>query len=155
MPVGINGNGTLSGVDLTASGFGKVLQVVRATDTTQRSTSSTSFVDVTGMSVTITPKKSDSFILIWALFIAQINASTQNTILFQLTDSSNNSLSGAQGPLLTQQTTTQSALSIVGYATPAVTTSVTYKMRFRVTGNSGDVRGDLTTSQIYAIEVAA
>ncbi len=35
---------------------GKILQVVRATDSTSRSTTSTSFVDVTGMTVTITPQ---------------------------------------------------------------------------------------------------
>ncbi len=41
-------------------GGGKVLQVVRETDSSLRTTNSTSFVDVAGMSVTITPQKSDS-----------------------------------------------------------------------------------------------
>ena len=45
---------------MDAVGGGKVLQVVRATDSTQRTTNNTDWEDVTGMSVTITPQKSNS-----------------------------------------------------------------------------------------------
>ena len=57
-----------SGVTLTnngtASGFGKVLQVVSTQNITDFSTTSTSFVDVTGATLTITPSSTSSKILL-------------------------------------------------------------------------------------------
>ena len=55
-------NLTLSGTNLTASG-GKILQVVGATDNTQKDTSSTSYAD-TGLSASITPSSTSSKILV-------------------------------------------------------------------------------------------
>ena len=55
-------NLTLSGTNLTASG-GKILQVVGATDNTQKDTSSTSYAD-TGLSASITPSSSSNKVLI-------------------------------------------------------------------------------------------
>jgi len=146
---------------------GKILQIVRATDTTNRTTTSTSFVDVTGMSVTITPQKSDSAVLVMAMFGALIETtSDQQEGQFQLSDSSNNALSGAEATrfsvlnltgTLTRRLATPSIL--IGRSTPATTSAVTYKMRFR----SGDapaattvnVRNDHSTGQMFAIEVSA
>jgi hypothetical protein len=72
---------------------GKILQIVRATDATDRSTTSATFVDA-NMSVTITPQKNDSAILlIWSLF-ADTNA-IDRQMNVQITDASNNPISGA------------------------------------------------------------
>jgi hypothetical protein len=140
-----SGVGTL----LTAEG-GKVLQVVRATDTTNRSTTSTSFVDVTGMSVTITPQKSNSMILV----IASINSgSSTGRATFALTDSSNNLLSGAER--MDERLETGN-MTIIGYSTPATTSAVTYKMRFlKSTSGTTTVFNDINAGQMYAIEVSA
>jgi len=46
------------------TGFGKVLQVVQTTKTNSFSTSSTSFVEVTGMNVSITPSSTSNKILV-------------------------------------------------------------------------------------------
>jgi len=151
-----SGTGTL----LTAEG-GKVLQVVRATDTTNRSTTSTSFVDVTGMSVTITPQKSTSAIIILVSAVGSSSGgSTSSLTNFQITDSSNNTISGAQGMLLGAVNNTmnnQVCVSLIGYATPAALSAVTYKVRFRSesTGSTSSMRNAENTGQLYAIEVSA
>ena len=71
--VTIPGNATCSG---TASGFGggKILQVVSVSKTDQFSSTSTSFVDITGLSINITPSSTNSKILV----IAQITASGED-----------------------------------------------------------------------------
>ena len=53
---------------------GGIIQVKSVTKTDEFSTSSTSLVDVTGLSVTITPTRSDSKILV----MATVNVSTDN-----------------------------------------------------------------------------
>ena len=139
---------------------GKILQVVRATDSTSRSTTSATYVDVTGMTVTITPTKNTSAILLIALFTAQQNGSGTECG-FILTDSANVAVSGAgpdsvfavgAGPtvLLASQT-------LIGYSTPATISAVTYKMRFRKISGAGTVlaANNQMTGQIYAIEVSA
>ena len=139
----------------TVTGVGKILQVVRATDTTQRTTTSTSFVDVTGMSVTITPQKSTSAILIFSTFVPQIDAAQD--YFFQITDSSNTAISGAENVyyILNITGTRIWPLNLMAYATPATTSATTYKLRFKVSGSTGYVRNELNTGQMYAIEVSA
>jgi hypothetical protein len=143
---------------------GKILQIVRATDTTDRSTTSTTPVDVTGMSVTITPQKSDSALIIACLAKVNIARAAVNVqATFDLTDASNNTLSGAQGITvghLNQSTAgtseNQIMLNFWGYSTPAVITPVTYKMRFLIIGaGTVTVTNGATTGQMYAIEVSA
>tara|TARA_Y100000768_G_C23839995_1_gene615673 strand:- start:201 stop:836 length:636 start_codon:yes stop_codon:yes gene_type:complete len=87
MPIAINGDGTITGVtvgglpdgivdaDMLASNAvtsgklasgvgGKILQVKSATKTDYQSSQSGSFVDITGLSVTLTPSSSSSKILV-------------------------------------------------------------------------------------------
>ena len=144
---------------------GKVLQVVRATDATQRSTTSTSQVDVTGMSVTITPQKSDSTLLLIAVFNAAVvaNSGTFAEASFRITDASNNILQGSTFFGLFNNTFSgadgsASAPNIIWRtATPATTSAVTYKLRFQVSGANmtAFVQNSQTEGQMYAIEVSA
>jgi hypothetical protein len=151
---------------LTAEG-GKILQIVRATDTTQRSTTSTSFVDVTGMTVTITPQKSNSAILVVSSFL-QDNLRTAGSATrasYALTDSSDNPLSGSQqvDSVLTVDGLSptnygiRTQILMIGYSTPATTSSVTYKLRFQVgvSTTTARVSNGIATGQMYAIEVSA
>jgi PHD/YefM family antitoxin component YafN of YafNO toxin-antitoxin module len=132
----------------------KILQVVRATDTTNRTTTSTSFVDVTGMSVTITPQNSDSAVLLIASVLAQ--ASTTDACYIQITDNSDNAISGAQVAGITSTGLTQGQITAIAYATPATTSAVTYKTRFRTnSGTTGTLFNNGNTGQMYAIEVSA
>jgi hypothetical protein len=140
---------------------GKILQVVRATDTTDRTTTSTSFVDVTGMSVTISPTKSDSAVLIVASFLhEQQSGATRTEGKFQITDSSNNAISGAEN-IISGINNLNSfhfrSVILMAYATPATTSAVSYKLKFLTNNSASTVSllNDLTTGQMYAIEVSA
>jgi hypothetical protein len=145
---------------------GKVLQVVRATDTTQRTTTSTSYVDVTGMSVTITPQKNTSALLIIATGATGTAWSTGADQYgeIRLTDSSNNTLSGSQSLTLGLLNVSiagaaqfRTPFNIIGYSTPATTSAVTYKMRFKSQSASTTlfINNNESTGQMYAIEVSA
>ena len=143
---------------------GKILQIVRATDSTQRTTTSTSFVDA-DISVTITPQKSNSAILlIWTanVFVTGTDAGT----LFgrvTITDNSNNSLVGNRASIgsvnitITGTAENLHTFTLVGYSTPATTSATTYKGRM-LSGSASTtmrVRNDEYTGQLYAIEVSA
>ena len=146
---------------------GKILQVVRATDSTNRTTTSTSFVDVTGMSVTITPQKSTSKILVVSSFNCLSINSTDNNfrVMAQITDSSNNPLVGAEQATvglrnITRSTTFaqfRSVSTIIGYDEPSTISATTYKVRFKINDPncSFTIENDALTGQIFAIEVAA
>jgi hypothetical protein len=133
---------------------GKILQVVRATDATDRSTSSSSFVDAS-ISVTITPQKSTSAILLLWFFAGLVAAG--QTMRAQITDNSNNALSGAENAPITNLGATQAAMlfSLLGRSTPATTSATTYKGRFRGDGSSMTIQNSVQTGQLYAIEVSA
>jgi len=146
-----SGTGTL----LTAEG-GKILQIVRATDTTSRSTSSATFVDVTGMSVTITPTKNTSTVLILAVFLFTGNG-TSPIGRFAITDAANNQISGGNAPYAGGTYNSPNIpLTLVAYDSPATTSAETYKLRFELTqGSTVFARNDLADGQMYAIEVSA
>jgi hypothetical protein len=127
-----------------------VLQVVRATDVTQRLTTSTSFVDA-NISVTITPQKSTSAILI--IHSAQTNMGSGVRVETQITDSSNIAISGAEN---TDSAGGRALFTALAWATPATTSATTYKARFRSSnGGSALLENATNTGQMYAIEVSA
>jgi hypothetical protein len=143
-----------------------VLQVVRATDVTTRTTTSTTFVDVTGMSVTITLQKIDSSILVIANgFYRGLNTTTDVTRgNLQITDSSDIALSGSEsvtfgtsGLTGTGSRIAESGFSLIGRIAPNTLTAVTYKLRFSTldANNQAQVRNASNTGQMYAIEVSA
>jgi len=146
---------------------GKVLQVVRATDSTLRTTTSTSFVDVTGMSVTITPQKSDSAVIIIAVYVPSILTPVNDTfarMTTTITDSSNNEISGGRGSveliaakIVDAGLTNRQHHSLFAYATPATTSAVTYKLRFQMqnAADTGSIHNNDSSGQMYAIEVSA
>jgi hypothetical protein len=153
------------GAKLNLAG-GKILQIVRATDSTDRTTTSTSFVDVTGMSVTITPQKSDSAVLLIAscVFNTTRPATTAPAGDLAITDASNNLISGAQRSRILYLDDAGNAgrtlivpIIIVGYSTPATLSATTYKMRFNAVnvGATVTVNNADQTGQMYAIEVSA
>jgi hypothetical protein len=134
---------------------GKILQIVRATDSTERTTTSTSFVDAS-ISVTITPQRSDSaIILIWS---AYASTSASGVYVFRrITDNSNNAISGAQEHAMGTSLGGLAfiATTAIAYATPATTSATTYKGRFQVNSGTGTLQNQVQTGQMYAIEVSA
>ena len=156
-----SGTGTLATLADVAAG-GEVLQVVRATDSTQRSTTSTSFTDVTGMAVTITPQVATSNVLVIAIGTYQSSraAPADTGVNYQITNSSNTALSGAEIALsgtFPNLRVVDDTFMLFGWVSPGVTTAVTYKLRF--SSNTTDItnrcQNQLRTGQIFAIEVAA
>ena len=134
---------------------GKILQVVRATDTTQRSTTSTSFVDAS-LSVTITPRFSTSNIFLLSLHWVQRSTSGEG-VNIQITDSSNVAISGAERQQLVGLAQDLGApMIVIGWASPGTTSATTYKNRFRSSnGNSVFLQNNTNTAQLFAIEVTA
>jgi len=136
---------------------GKILQVVRATDSTLRTTSSATFVDA-NISVTITPTAATSDILLMWTAVGQRYGYSGAPFGVQITDSSNTAISGAEN--VRMETSGASGywhFNVVGYDSPATTSATTYKGRFRAVVASGTaalMNAD-TTAQLFAIEVGA
>lgn len=143
---------------VTPAGGGKVLQVVSTTKTDVFSSTSTSFTDVTGLSVTITPSSASSKVLI--LYNIATGASSSELIMMgrllrdstviNLGDAASNrqqgffSFSGVASLLMVQ--------SGVFLDSPATTSATTYKIQVRGTNASYTYRvnaaqGDDDTSE--------
>ena len=143
---------------------GKILQIVRATDTTNRSTTSTSMVDA-NISVTITPQYATSAVLLIYSAYIQTNATSGSESRFdiQITDSANTGISGAQLArsgaygLSSANYGSAQSLILVGYATPATTSATTYKVRYqsRASAVTTTISNGDQTSQLLALEVSA
>ena len=132
---------------------GKILQVVRATDATDRSTTSTSFVDAS-LSITITPQKNDSSIML--IYLVLIQTGSNIPLHIQITDSANTAISGAEnGVFRTNAGTFLGIANVIGYDSPATLLATTYKARFMVGGGTGSLLNSYNTGQLYAIEVSA
>jgi hypothetical protein len=139
------------------SAFGPVsgiLQVVRSTDATNRTTTSTSFVDAS-ISVTITPSSVNSkILLVWSFNLVPPTGSTAE---FQITDNSNNAISGAEARRISNVGAVAASFTetMLAYATPGTISAVTFKGRFRSTSAATTQIANATnTGQMYAIEVA-
>jgi hypothetical protein len=106
---------------------GKILQIVRATDATTRSTTSTSFVDAS-ISVTITPQKDDSAVILIATFQGRVTSSTSGNHFqsdYRITDNSDNVVSGGGNGRIgnadysfSGTASHSSTVALIGYSTP-------------------------------------
>jgi hypothetical protein len=158
----VSGSALASNVDLASKldiAGGKILQIVRATDSTaDRSTTSTSLTDITGMSITITPQKSNSNLILIMTLYSQIDDSGAYA-QFVITDASNNILSGASigRGASAYGTFSNEYVTLIGYVSPNTTSAVTYKGRFRRSFGTGSIAtlNSATAGQLYAIEVSA
>jgi len=166
-----NGSGALSWSTVTSS---KILQVVQAFKSDTFTTSSTSFVDLTGLSVSITPASASNKILVQCFMTGGCTTAGPTT-LFRITrDATGIAIADAAGSR--PQGTTRFAINDTNHGTstsacfldsPATTSSITYKVQVRAqsgftstinrTGNDsdgGDAYQARTTSNIIVMEVA-
>jgi hypothetical protein len=149
----------------TATGFGKVLQAVATQGGNNFSTTSASFVDVTGMSLTITPAASSSKILLLC-----------NTNTYQTTDVAyfamryERAISGGATTAFGHATYGQSyaraaqdhdfwgGVGMTYLDSPSTTSEITYQVQASTTG-SGTVSIGVNTAvnqnTIIAIEIGA
>jgi hypothetical protein len=126
------------------AGGGKVLQVVSTTKTDTFSITSTSFADITGLSVSITPSSASNKIMVFVdCYIGgQASASTQS--MTRLMRDSTAICVGASAGSRTQASS-ESGLDSVNHVepvainfldTPSTTSAITYKVQMRVTGGT-------------------
>lgn len=120
-----------------ASGItGSVIQTVTTTLTTVVSTSSSSYSDITGLSVAITPTSSSSTVLVTVSL--QVGGATSTGVIAQLVRGSTAICIGTSvgsrtaGSACSQATSASSmhSISITFVDSPATTSSTTYKMQF-------------------------
>jgi hypothetical protein len=147
-----------SGKTISGSGVGKVLQVVQGLHTTQFTTTSGTYVDVTGFNATITPTSASSKILVMVTALSGHNAAAQAVGIRLLRDSTEITLLSSSGGYLAGAT----FLNEIGFGTnyldsPATTSAVTYKIQMlsSVAGNTVYMSsGSTTQSTITLMEIA-
>ena len=129
---------------LPAGMGGKILQVLQTTKTNTFSTSSQSFVDVTGLSVSITPSSSSSKILVIASLALGNNGThsdarlMRNTTAIAIGDASS-SRTRSTFHLSSVSNTDIPTHSITWLDSPATTSATTYKMQVAVPYSSSYV----------------
>jgi hypothetical protein len=116
----------------------RILQVVSTTKNDTFTTASTSFVDVTGLSVSITPQSTTSKILVYATISA--NGDSPNIYSMNLVRGSTNIAqpSGGASAATIQgiQQLAQETATIVFLDSPASIASQTYKIQARTNGGN-------------------
>jgi hypothetical protein len=146
-----NGSGVLSFAAVGASA-GQVIQVLGAIETTQRSTSSTSFVTASNtLSVTITPSAAANKI---AIFVHNYFYSDGNACFYTIFRDSTN-LGGTNGLAMfnTISGTLDGTVTYNFLDSPSTTSAITYQVYFRTSNNTGYLGGNNTKSQIIVMEI--
>tara|TARA_R110000796_G_scaffold139927_1_gene256107 strand:- start:574 stop:1257 length:684 start_codon:yes stop_codon:yes gene_type:complete len=153
---------------VAAGGGGKILQVLSTFKADSFSTSSTSFVDVTGLSVSITPSAATSKIFVIATL--QGSNSGQSYTRFNLVRDTTSISQGTAGSTYNQTFQTQNQVdnaatvtqgSVAFLDSPATASAVTYKIQMAASAGIAYVgrRGADTTvgvaSNITVMEVGA
>ena len=148
----------------TATGFGKVLQVVQTVKGSTSSTTSTSFVDVSGLSVSITPASTSNKVLVFVTIGGVGNSS--NTVYMNLMRGATAIAQPDSGSYPASinnfpgGSSSQMGGSLVVLDTPSTTSSTTYKIQFRVDAGTGFLNRHISTadhntvSTITAMEIA-
>ena len=155
--------GTLPSAQLPA---GSVLQVVSTTLNTTFSTASTSFTDLTGLSVTITPKSASNKILIFVTSY-QSNSTTGGLTTYNLVRNSTNICQPSTTPTFagTAACYTSAADNIFPFSisyldSPSTTSATTYKVQMKSNAGTVYINQRVTadtalTSTITIMEIAA
>ena len=161
-------NGVLvaSGAGGKFSAPGTVLQVVSTTKTDSFSTASSSYVDITGLSATITPKSTTSKILVIGTFglVGHAGAYTPRIQCVRNSTAIGNSSTGIGAGLLAFTTITSDIIANSEVFTfldsPSSTSATTYKFQIRrssstvYVGVRGAVTDDTAPSTITLLEIA-
>jgi len=159
-------NGTVA----TTTTAGKILQVVSTTKTDSFTTTSTSYTDITGLSVSITPSSSSSKVYV----VVHVNsAATTRYASFRLLRGSTNiavgtDITGSQeAATFTAGSNTSNSYdnlvlrnqSMAVLDTPSTTSATTYKLQGRINYGTGDLyvnRQPYTdTTSTYVVRTAS
>jgi hypothetical protein len=168
----ISDAGTLKRLDASLIGGGKIGQVIQTVKTDHDSTTSTSFNDISGMSVAITPSATSSKILVFANtntgetinYTGAIQLMRGTTALF-IGDASSSRTRASAGGLMPNGRTSQQR-NIHYLDSPSSTSALTYKLQWlaesggtlylnRDAGNADAVYSVMAASSITVMEVLA
>ena len=137
---------------------GSVIQVVNGAASGATITTSTSYVDVTGASATITPSSASSKILVLvngqysAYSVSYVGRGDFQVLRGSTTLRSDLNFGWFFSPDMTSDGNTYGSLSYNELDSPNSTSAVTYKVRFLMTGGSGQVA--LTKVSVTLMEIA-
>ncbi len=149
-------SGNIATSSLSAAATGKVLQVVSTTKTDKFSVVSTSFTDITGLSLSITPSSTSSKILILSNFCCSFSSNSRIGYFNLVRDTTNigqPSVSGSTTASYTYDQDQLHAVAINFLDIPNSTSSLTYKIQTKTNG-SNDVTitiGDRNSNDIDVI----
>jgi hypothetical protein len=134
---------------------GQVIQVITATDSTQRTTTSTSFVTGSNtLSVSITPSSASNKILVLVSTSGRILDEMFLTVYRGATDlgaASNKGLGAMNGESGVAAAGAGSGISFLD--SPSTTSSTTYQVYFRVTSGTGIINYNNSKSSITLMEI--
>ena len=153
----ISDAGVLKRLDASLIGGGKVLQVVTATDSTERSTTSSSLVTASNtLSVDITPAATSSKVLVITTFNSgnSSGSDTRYTIKRDSTDIGDTS----EGIVATTHADANlmyatAAMSVLD--SPSSTSALTYQVYLKAAGGTGYINKGGTLGTITVMEIGA
>ena len=154
--------------NLSFAGTGKILQVVQTVKTDTFTSTSTSYTDVTGMSVSITPSSSSNKVLVTASFNCSVSVDDRWSIYQLVRDSTpifigDTASSRSVGSVAhVQESSTGTGqgvfnLNIVFLDSPNTTSATTYKIQGKVQSGATFVinRSDNDTDADYGLRTAS
>jgi hypothetical protein len=164
--IGISTGGSKVGeIGSGYGGFtGNVIQVLNAVKTNAQDTSSTTFIDVTDLSLVITPKSIQNKILI-SVRLNNISNSAANGTWFNLLRNSTvvtkntsggltdtiGSFGGGGGGGTTTDSRKISSIAIDFLDSPSSISAITYKIQMRVDGNTGAINRWMLNSDLASV----
>ena len=139
----------------TATGFGKILQVVSTANTSAITGNNTSFAD-SGFSVTITPSATSSKILILTQ-IAAFNDTTATSMYYSIYRGTTNLGDSSTGFVRTYNggSNLGSSVAMNFLDSPSTTSATEYSVYVKVNAGLGYISVNDSTSTITALEIAA
>lgn len=162
---------TAANLNLLRGAF-RILQVVSTTKTDTFSTTSTSYTDITGLSVSITPRETSSKVLVFANFQASVSGDiavmfqfVRGTTAISIGDAAGNRTRASASLLQSNITEQLGTFSFHFLDSPATTSATTYKVQTFVnagtmyvgrTGSDSDLATrPRTASTITVMEISA
>jgi hypothetical protein len=148
----INASAAIAGTKISGS-FGKVLQVITATDDTQRSTSSTSFVTGSNtLSVSITPSSASNKVFINMTGVHLGSSEAYYTIY---RDSTNIGSTNGLSYMNNGATTGAMGFGMSVLDSPNTTSAITYQVYLKaVSGSTAYINNSSVRGTITAFEIA-
>ena len=153
----INSTFNLTGktVTLPSGTGGKVLQVITATDSTERSTTSSSYVTASNtLSVTITPSSTSNKILILAS--SAVDAASDNVGYYTIYKNGSTNLGATNGFAMSRNGNVNAAYNFgINYLdSPSTTSATTYQIYMKGDGTNVLLNRNNTKGSITCLEIA-